>query len=384
MTDRQMNMVDDAAIQAGLPAKQGLYDPRNEKDACGVGFVAHLGGTASHSIIEDGLEILKNLEHRGAVGADPLMGDGAGMLVQIPHEFFAEVCSEAGFELPERGKYGVAQIFMPTDADLRARSMEIARIKLAEEGLEILGERVLDVDNSHLSQDPEIMATEPFHLQLFVKSTDEGEGEDAFERRLYLARKVVSNEIFANTEARDSGFYIVSFSSRTVVYKGMFLADQLGPYYADLQDPRFKSALALVHQRFSTNTFPSWKLSHPYRMVAHNGEINTLRGNVNWMAARQASVSTPLFGDNISKLWPISYEGQSDTACFDNALEFLTAGGYSLAHAVMMLIPEAWAGQSAYGQGPACILRIPCRTDGTLGWSGSSCLYRWAPNRGDP
>ncbi len=329
--------------EASMPAKQGLYDPRNEKDACGVGFVAHLKGKPSHSIIEDGLQILKNLEHRGAVGADPLMGDGAGMLVQIPHEFFTEVCAEAGFELPEKGSYGVAQIFLPQNKDHREEAITITKQALADEGLEILGERILNVSNSHLSQDPEIMATEPVHMQIFVKHPDPSIKGSDFERKLYIARKVVSNRIVNNTQARDSGFYIVSFSSSTIVYKGMFLADQLGPYYADLQDPRFKSALALVHQRFSTNTFPSWKLSHPYRMVAHNGEINTLRGNVNWMAARQASVSSPLFGDDISKLWPISYEGQSDTACFDNALEFLTIGGYSLAHAVMMLIPEAWA-----------------------------------------
>ncbi len=327
----------------GMPEKQGLYDPRHEKDACGVGFVANLDGTASHSIVQDGLEILKNLEHRGAVGADPLMGDGAGMLLQIPHEFFKNVCSEAGFELPAQNEYGVAQLFLPTDTDLRNQVLDIVRGVIAEEGLLLLGERHLAVDNSHLSQDPEIMSTEPFHLQLFVRPRDTSLTGDELDRKLYVARKVISNRIFNNTNARDSGFYIVSFSSRTIVYKGMFLADQLGPYYDDLQNPDFKSALALVHQRFSTNTFPSWKLSHPYRMVAHNGEINTLRGNVNWMAARQASVSSPLFGENISKLWPISYEGQSDTACFDNALEFLFMGGYSLAHAVMMLIPEAWS-----------------------------------------
>jgi len=324
-----------------MPAKQGLYDPKNEKDACGVGFVANMKGEKTHSIIKDGLQILENLEHRGAVGADPLMGDGAGLLLQIPHEFFEAVCD---FELPAAGQYGVAQVFMPTEGNLLETTEAILVEGLKAEGMKLLGVRTLEVDNSGLSQDPAIMATEPVHKQFFVTSdiaiTDEG----AFERKLYQTRKVISNLMFENTNARESGFYIVSFSSRTIVYKGMFLADQLGPYYNDLSDPRFKSALALVHQRFSTNTFPSWKLAHPYRMVAHNGEINTLRGNVNWMAARQASVSTPLFGEDITKLWPISYEGQSDTACFDNALEFLTQGGYSLSHAVMMLIPEAWAG----------------------------------------
>ncbi len=326
-----------------LPMKQGLYDPKNEKDACGVGFVAHMKGAASHSIIKDGLQMLKNLEHRGAVGADPLMGDGAGMLVQIPHAFFSEVCKEAGFDIPRVGSYGVAQLFLPREKGLNKQVLEIAKSVLQEEGLTLLGERTLGVDNTHLSQDPEIAGTEPIHHQLFVACPDAKHEGDDFERKLYVTRKAISNKIFNNTNARDSGFYIVSFSSRTIVYKGMFLADQLGPYYHDLQDERFTSALALVHQRFSTNTFPSWKLSHPYRMVAHNGEINTLRGNVNWMAARQASVSSPLFADDINKLWPISYEGQSDTACFDNALEFLFMGGYSLTHAVMMLIPEAWS-----------------------------------------
>ena len=333
-----------AATRPGtLPEKQGLYDPRNEKDACGVGFVANMKGVRSHSIIENGLQILENLEHRGAVGADPLMGDGAGLLVQIPHELYVEDCE---FELPDAGEYGVAQVFMPRDDKLRKQTEDIVSKVLEKEGLKLLGVRSLEVDNSGLSQDPAIMATEPIHQQYFVKAAKPAKDQDVFERQLYTARKVISNEIFENTNARDSGFYIVSFSCRTIVYKGMFLADQLGPYYKDLKDKRFKSALALVHQRFSTNTFPSWKLAHPYRMVAHNGEINTLRGNVNWMAARQASVSSPLFGEDISKLWPISYEGQSDTACFDNALEFLTQGGYSLAHAVMMLIPEAWAGNT--------------------------------------
>ncbi len=329
------------------PKKQGLYDPKNEKDACGVGFVANMKGEKTHSIIKDGLQILENLEHRGAVGADPLVGDGAGLLVQIPHDYYDEVCD---FELPAAGQYGVAQVFMPSDLGTLEETQKILIEGFEAEGMKLLGIRELEVDNSALSQDPTIMATEPVHKQFFVTSDIAAKDEDAFERKLYQTRKVISKKIFANTDARESGFYIVSFSARTIVYKGMFLADQLGPYYKDLSDPRFKSALALVHQRFSTNTFPSWKLAHPYRMVAHNGEINTLRGNVNWMAARQASVSTPLFGEDITKLWPISYEGQSDTACFDNALEFLTQGGYSLSHAVMMLIPEAWAGNPLMNQ----------------------------------
>jgi glutamate synthase (NADPH/NADH) large chain len=320
----------------------GLYRPDREHDACGVGFIASLRGEKSHRIVADGLRILENLTHRGAVGADPLMGDGAGMLVQIPHGFFTEVCFGLGFSLPEPGRYAVGHLFMPRDGEFRAWCEGVIEAVILQEGQVLLGWRDVPVDNACLSDG--VRATEPVHRQIFIGRGD-GVADDAeFERRLFLLRKVISNRVYEKSGVEDSGFYVVSLSSRTLVYKGMFLAYQLGAYYRDLTDPRFASALALVHQRFSTNTFPSWKLAHPYRMVAHNGEINTLRGNVNWMAARQASVESPLFGSNIAKLWPISYEGQSDTACFDNALEFLVQGGYELAHAAMMLIPEAWAG----------------------------------------
>ena len=329
---------------SGYPEARGLYDPRNEHDACGVGFIAHMKGEKSHKIISDGLAMLENLTHRGAVGADPLMGDGAGMLVQIPDALFRAEWAEKGVELPPAGDYAVGHFFLPQEEELRTHIEDIIAQVIAEEGKELIGFRDVPVDNSSLSKAPEIVATEPVHRQVFIAKADDKEGGDAFERRVFILRKVISSRIHAETDGRDNGFYPVSMSSRTIVYKGMFLAYQVGAYYKDLSDPRFESAVALVHQRFSTNTFPSWKLSHPYRMVAHNGEINTLRGNVNWMAARQASVSSPLFGEDISKLWPISYEGQSDTACFDNALEFLVQGGYSMAHAVMMLIPEAWAG----------------------------------------
>jgi len=328
----------------GLPDPQGLYDPRNEHDACGVGFVANMKGKKSHSIVKDGLAMLENLTHRGAVGADPLVGDGAGILVQIPDKFFREEMARQGVELPAPGHYGVGHLFMPQDPALRAHIEEVIAEVARAEGQKLLGFRDVPVDNSCLSKAPDIVASEPVHRQVFIARGPGIRDEEDFERRLYILRKVVSGRIYEETGGRDNGFYIVSLSARTVVYKGMFLAYQLGAYYNDLKDPRFESALALVHQRFSTNTFPSWKLAHPYRMVAHNGEINTLRGNVNWMAARQASVDSELFGNDIAKLWPISYEGQSDTACFDNALEFLYQGGYSLAHAMMMLIPEAWAG----------------------------------------
>ncbi|WP_337180890.1 glutamate synthase large subunit [Shinella sp.] len=332
------------ASTPGLPKKQGLYDPRNEHDACGVVFVAHLKGKKSHQIVKDGLFMLENLTHRGAVGADPLMGDGAGILVQIPDRFFREEMARQGITLPKAGEYAVGHIFMPQDEKLVDYFKTVIADVVAEEGQVLIGFRDVPVDNSSLSKAPEIAATEPRHVQVFVGAGREAATNDEFERRLFTLRKVISNRIYDEYEGEESNFYPVSLSSTTIVYKGMFLAYQVGAYYKDLADPRFESAVALVHQRFSTNTFPSWKLAHPYRMVAHNGEINTLRGNVNWMAARQASVSSPLFGEDITKLWPISYEGQSDTACFDNALEFLVRGGYSMAHAVMMLIPEAWAG----------------------------------------
>ncbi len=327
------------SLAAKNPGTCGLYDPANEHDACGLGLVANIRNEKSHDIVEKGLEILVNLTHRGAVGADPLMGDGAGMLVQIPHEFFARV---TGFDLSDAGQYAVAMIFYPNDPKLRDRCELSLQSALASEGLQILGTRKVPFDTTELSQN--VIDTMPIIEQVFV-ARPAGMDEDAFERKLLISRKVIANTIYGKIpEAdNDNGFYIVSFSARTIVYKGMFLAYQLKAFYPDLSDPDFTSAMALVHQRFSTNTFPSWKLAHPYRMTAHNGEINTIRGNVNWMAARQASVASDLFGKDISKIWPISYEGQSDTACFDNAVEFLVRGGYSLPHAAMMLIPEAWA-----------------------------------------
>ncbi|QEN88493.1 glutamate synthase large subunit [Labrys sp. KNU-23] len=328
----------------GLPQAQGLYDPANEKDACGVGFIADMKNRKSHKIISQALQILHNLDHRGAVGADPKAGDGCGMLVQIPHDFFVAECANLGFELPAPGDYAVGFFFLPRNEEGRVHAMRVVEKIVAEEGEVFLGWRAVPVDNSGLGES--VLPTEPIHMQAFIGRSPATPDQDEFERRLFIIRKVISNVIYNDVERRPvtAGFYPVSVSSRTITYKGMLLATQLGDYFKDLTDERFQSAIALVHQRFSTNTFPSWTLAHPYRMVAHNGEINTLRGNVNWMAARQASVDSELFGNDISKLWPISYEGQSDTACFDNALEFLVQGGYSLAHAMMMLIPEAWAG----------------------------------------
>jgi glutamate synthase (NADPH/NADH) large chain len=326
----------------GVPAAQGLYDPALDKDSCGVGFIADIKGRKSHKIVEDAITILLNLEHRGAVGADPRMGDGAGILVQIPHKFFAKKTASLGFTLPEPGDYAVGVLFMPHDAPWREEVMEVWAQETARAGFRLLGWRTVPTDSSSLG--PSVIPTEPVHMQLFIAQGDNKLSGDDFERRLYILRKSVSGILYGRRERRVSGYYPVTISCRTTIYKGMFLADQLDAYYPDLHDPDFESALALVHQRFSTNTFPTWSLAHPYRYIAHNGEINTLRGNLNWMAARQASARSPLYGDDIHKLWPISYEGQSDTACFDNALEFLVQGGYKLSHAVMMMIPEAWAG----------------------------------------
>src|SRR6202048_1861306 len=326
------------------PAAEGMYDLSLEKDSCGVGFIANIKGKKSHQIVSDAISILCNLEHRGAVGADPRAGDGAGILVQIPHAFFARKAKELGFALPAPGKYAVGALFMPKEKAWRKVIQSIIADQIKDEHLTRLGWRDVPTDNSPLGET--VKPTEPANMQVFIGRSAHIKSEDEFERRLYILRKSISQAIYQRRDRGLAGYYPVSLSCRTVVYKGMFLADQLAKYYPDLSEPDFDSALALVHQRFSTNTFPTWSLAHPYRMIAHNGEINTLRGNVNWMAARQASVHSELYGKDISRLWPISYEGQSDTACFDNGLEFLVQGGYSLSHAMMMLVPEAWAGNS--------------------------------------
>ena len=329
-------------LPEGIPEAHGLYDPRREHDACGIGLIANIHNAKSHRMVSDGLSILKNLEHRGAVGADPKAGDGAGVLLQIPHGFFAEEAKRLGFELPGPQHYGVGQLFMPREPVYRQDIERIWWETSREEGLKVLGWRDVPVDGSVLGYS--VKGTEPVHRQVFLGRGPTIRDENHFERKLFVCRKVVSNRVLEVLGVKARTYYPVSVSARTLVYKGLVLGKSLGDYYLDLLDPRVESAFAMVHQRFSTNTFPSWPLSHPYRFVCHNGEINTVRGNYNWMAARQASMTSEVLGQDLSKLWPISYEGQSDTACFDNALEFLTQGGYALPHAMMMLIPEAWAG----------------------------------------
>ena len=328
--------------RGALPSKQGLYDPYNEHDACGVGFVAHIKGVKSHAIVRQGLQILENLTHRGAVGADPLAGDGAGILLQLPDTFLREECAALGFSLPEPGQYAAGMIFLPQDPKSRAACEALLESTIVEEGQQLLGWRDVPTSNGGLGES--VKRVEPVVRQLFVAQGEGCEAQEAFERKLFVIRKLVENAVRESDWTGRECFYVPSLSSRTIVYKGMLLANQVDSFYHDLKDERVVSALALVHQRFSTNTFPSWDLAHPFRMIAHNGEINTLRGNVNWMRARRHSMASELFGDDLSKVWPLIPEGSSDSAAFDNALELLVAGGYSMAHAMMMLIPEAWAG----------------------------------------
>jgi len=322
------------------PAAQGLYHPAYEHDACGVGFVAHIKGRKSHAIIDQGLTVLRNLTHRGATGFDPKLGDGAGILIQLPDRFFREEMAKQGVTLPKPGQYGVGMVFLPREPASRlACEYEIERA-IKDEGQVLLGWRDVPVDNSDIAD--AARAVEPVIRQVFIGRGARVMVTDALERKLFIIRKVAAHAIQALKLAHGKEYYVPSMSARTLVYKGMLLASQVGEYYLDLKDARVESALALVHQRFSTNTFPSWDLAHPFRMIAHNGEINTVRGNVNWIRARQGAISSPALGDDLNKIWPLIYDGQSDSACFDNAFEMLVMGGYSVAHAVMMMIPEAW------------------------------------------
>ncbi len=328
-----------------IPA-QGLYDPRNEHDACGVGFVAHIKGLKSHDIVQQGLNILRNLDHRGAVGADALMGDGAGLLIQIPDAFFREEMRATGITLPPPGEYGVGNIFLPKERASRlACEQELERAVRAE-GQIVLGWRDVPT-NRDMPMSPWVRSREPIMRQIFIGRGADVIVQDALERKLYVIRKTASSAIQKLELKHSKEYYVPSMSTRTIVYKGLLLADQVGEYYLDLKDQRCVSALALVHQRFSTNTFPRWSLAHPYRMVAHNGEINTVKGNYNWMRAREGVMSSPVLGNDLQKLYPISFANQSDTATFDNCIELLVAAGYQLSQAAMMMIPEPWEQHTA-------------------------------------
>ncbi|MDP2164936.1 MAG: glutamate synthase-related protein [Hydrogenophaga sp.] len=321
--------------------QQGLYDPANEHDACGVGFVAHIKGQKSHAIVQQGLKILENLDHRGAVGADKLMGDGAGLLIQLPDALYREEMAAQGVMLPPAGEYGVGMIFMPKEHASRLACEQEMERAVAAEGQVLLGWRDVPV-NLDMPMSPTVREKEPVIRQVFIGRGSDVIVQDALERKLYVIRKTASANIQALKLTHSKEYYVVSMSSRTVVYKGLLLADQVGTYFRDLEDERCVSALGLVHQRFSTNTFPEWPLAHPYRYVAHNGEINTVKGNYNWMKAREGVMSSPVLGADLKKLYPISFASQSDTATFDNCLELLTMAGYPLAQAVMMMIPEPW------------------------------------------
>ena len=330
----------------GLPSAQGLYDPRNEHDACGVGFVADIKGRKSHDIVAMGLEILVNLDHRGAVGADPLVGDGAGVLIQIPDALLRVWAKVEDVDLPQPGDYGVAMCFLPRDPLTREVATSQFERFIKVEGQVLIGWRDVPVNTDGLGKT--VLAEMPVIRQCIIGRGPQVRDQDAFERKLLTIRKQTQNPLSALAERRSlpdlTQFYIPSMSTRTVVYKGLLLATQVSSFYDDLRNPLTQSALALCHQRFSTNTFPSWKLAHPYRFIAHNGEINTVRGNRNWMNARRRTMESDLLGPDLDKMWPLVQSTDSDTASLDNALELLLAGGFPLAHAVMMLIPEAWAG----------------------------------------
>jgi glutamate synthase (NADPH/NADH) large chain len=323
----------------GLPVEQGLYDPRNEHDACGIGFVVNIQGVQSHDIIEKGLQILINLAHRGACGCDPETGDGAGILIQIPHKFFARECAELGFTLPPSGEYGVGMVFLPVEPSHRLLAEGILERIARDEGLTVLGWRDTPVEVDAIGRIAR--ASQPYIEQIFIGGAS-GMSADELERKLYIVRKRAESEIAATNLPDKSFFYIPSLSSRTIIYKGLLLANQISEFYKELSDPDAMSALCLVHQRFSTNTFPSWQLAHPYRYLCHNGEINTVRGNINWMHAREKVLCSELFGDDLKKAMPVITPAGSDSGSLDNAVELLTLAGRSLPHVMAMLIPEAW------------------------------------------
>ena len=324
-------------------SNQGLYDPAYEHDACGVGFVVDIKGRKSHKIVDNAVTILKNLIHRGACGCEENTGDGVGMLTQLPHKFFVRACKELGFELPKYGHYGAGMVFLPNDAVQQKHCVDTFHKIIEEEGQQVLGWRDVPIDSSSLGS----MAKdgEPTFKQIFIARSIDIKDEISFERKLYVIRKRIEHTIYNNLELTErEHFYIPSLSHRTCIYKGMLTGSQFEPMFPDVSEPDFESAMALVHQRFSTNTFPAWELAHPFRYVAHNGEINTARGNANWMRAREPLCKSDVFGDDLEKLFPIVLEGGSDSATFDNVMEFLHMSGRPLSHAVLMMIPEAWSG----------------------------------------
>jgi len=339
-----------SSFTTGSPSPQGLFDPSREHDACGVGFVAHIKGERSHTIVTNALQVLRNLAHRGACGCEVNTGDGAGILLQMPDRFLRRA---AGVVLPAAGSYGAGMVFLPKDEGDRAAVQSLIGQIVESEGATVLGWRTVPTNDSSVGASAVAMA--PAFAQVFIgglrRSASHGPKADfsnplGVERTLYVIRKrieLAAARLDISTASR-ALFYIVSLSSQTLLYKGMLTAIQLEEMFPDLSDPELESALALVHQRFSTNTFPSWPLAHPYRFVAHNGEINTLRGNISWMRAREGLLASSVLGDDLKKVLPVIHEGGSDTASFDNVLEFLVMTGRSLPHAILMMIPEPWSG----------------------------------------
>ena len=322
----------------GLPEKQGLYDPQFEHDACGIGFIANIKGKTSHGIINQATQILKNLAHRGGVGSEPDTGDGAGILIQMPHAFMKKVCKNEGIKLPKKGDYGVGMLFLSPDKDTREESLERLTKIIDGEKQKLLGIREVPVYDVCIGNSArEAM---PHIVQVFIGKGDESLDADSFERKLYIIGKLAEKEI--RKSGLDNYFYFASLSARTVVYKGMLTPDQVNEFYLDLKDVDMETAIALVHSRFSTNTFPSWERAHPNRYIIHNGEINTIRGNVNWVKARERMFATPEFEGDMDKILPVINEDGSDSAMLDNYLQFLHLSGFSLPRAVMMTIPEPW------------------------------------------
>jgi len=320
----------------------GLYDPSFEKDSCGVGFVANIKGRKSHQIVSDALTMLERMAHRGACGCEPNTGDGAGILIQIPHEFFNSECSKLGFKLPALGQYGVGLVFFPRDPKVREECRTVLNRQIKKMKMSLLGYRLVPTHHSDLGETA--LSSEPIMEQVFIKRLDSGTDPEDFERKLFILRKYSTHIITESVKGVDNQFYFSSLSYKTISYKGMLTSLQMRPYFPDLEHEEVVSALAVIHSRFSTNTFPSWQLAHPYRYIAHNGEINTLKGNVNWMNARQSMLKSELFGDDLQKVYPTIAPGGSDSASFDNAVELLFQAGRSLPHVMAMLIPEAWAG----------------------------------------
>ena len=329
-------------------ARESLYEPFFEHDACGFGFVCDVRGRPSNGIVRDALTVLVNLEHRGATGAEPDTGDGAGLLVQLPHDFLAKKAAALGFDLPAARRYAVGMVFLPHDANARDAIVALVEGQLRDAGLPVLGWRDVPTDDRTLG--PTARASQPVVRQVFVGRPEGVEDDLAFERRLYVGRRLAEKAVARSTIRRRGDFYLPSLSARTIVYKGMLNASQLGAYYPDLGDPTLASAIAMVHSRFSTNTFPSWSRAHPYRFISHNGEINTLRGNVNWMRAREATLRSALFGADLARILPVIDSEGSDSAMFDNVLELLHLAGRSLPHAVMMMIPEPWSRHASMAQ----------------------------------